>query len=53
MARKTTDLQTIRSEGGLFPPELLRRIADTKGELPGTKPVGSAIFPIGAGPVQI
>lgn len=38
MARKTTDLQTIRSEGGLFPPDLLRRIADTKGELPGTKP---------------
>ncbi len=26
MARHTTDFQTIRSEGGLLPPYLLRRV---------------------------
>jgi RNA polymerase-binding transcription factor DksA len=45
MARKTNDLQSIRSEGGLFPADLLRRIADPKGELPGTKPVDYGLAP--------
>lgn len=38
MARRTTDYQAIRSEGGLLPPDLLRRILDPKEKLPGTLP---------------
>lgn len=38
MARRTDDLQTIRSEGGLLPPDLLRRILDPKEKLEGTRP---------------
>jgi hypothetical protein len=30
-----TDFQTIRSEGGLLPPDLLRRIVDPAGKIPG------------------
>jgi Eco57I restriction-modification methylase len=36
MARRTNDFQTIRSEGGLLPPDLLRRVLDPKEKLPGT-----------------
>ena len=38
MARRNTDFQTIRSEGGLLPPDLLRRLTDARGNLKGTKP---------------
>ena len=38
MARRNHDFQTIRSEGGLLPPDLLRRVLDPRGNLGGTKP---------------
>src|SRR5262245_15642044 len=36
MPRRTDNLQTIRSEGGLLPLDLLRRVLDPKEKLPGT-----------------
>jgi len=38
MARRDSELLTIRSEGGLLPPDLLRRILDPAGKLDGTLP---------------
>ena len=38
MARRNQDFQTIRSEGGLLPHDLLRRLLDPKEKLPGTRP---------------
>jgi hypothetical protein len=38
MSRRYYDFLTIRSEGGLLPPELLRRIIDPKEKLEGTLP---------------
>jgi hypothetical protein len=38
MARRTTEFETIRSEGGLLPPDLLRRVLDPKAKLDGTRP---------------
>lgn len=38
MSRRSNDFQTIRSEGGLLPPDLLRRVLDPKEKLPGTRP---------------
>jgi len=38
MARRRDDFQTIRSEGGLLPPDLLRRLLDPKGKLDGARP---------------
>lgn len=38
MTRRTTDFQTIRSEGGLLPSDLLRRVIDPKAKLEGTRP---------------
>ena len=38
MARRNADFQAIRSEGGLLPPDLLRRVIEPKGGLPGTEP---------------
>ncbi len=38
MPRRTQDFQTIRSEGGLLPPDLLRRVLDPKAKLDGTRP---------------
>lgn len=38
MARRTDEFQTIRSEGGLLPPDLLRRVLDPKANLAGTRP---------------
>lgn len=38
MTRRTNDFQTIRSEGGLLPPDLLRRVLDPKEKLDGTRP---------------
>ena len=36
MARRNQDFQTIRSEGGLLPLDLLRRVLDPRSGLPGT-----------------
>ena len=38
MARNTHEFQTIRSEGGLLPPDLPRRVVNPKANLPGAKP---------------
>ncbi len=38
MTRRTAEFQTIRSEGGLLPPDLLGRIIDPKAKVPGTRP---------------
>jgi hypothetical protein len=38
MSRRNTDFQSIRSEGGLLPPDLLRRVIDPKSKLEGTRP---------------
>jgi hypothetical protein len=38
MPRRLADFQTIRSEGGLLPPDLLRRVLDPKEKLPGIQP---------------
>ena len=38
MTRRDTEFQTVRSEGGLLPPDLLRRILDPKGDIPGVRP---------------
>jgi hypothetical protein len=38
MSRRSHDFQTIRSEGGLLPPDLLRRVLDPKEKLLGTRP---------------
>ena len=38
MARPKNEFQTIHSEGGLLPSDLLRRVVDPKANLPGTKP---------------
>src|SRR3989454_5695159 len=38
MARSSVDFQTIHSEGGLLPPDLLRRVLDSKAKLQGTLP---------------
>ncbi len=38
MARRVIEFQTIRSEGGLLPPDLLRRVLDPKAKLDGTRP---------------
>jgi Eco57I restriction-modification methylase len=38
MSGRTVDFQTIRSEGGLLPPDLLRRVLDPKEKLDGTRP---------------
>ena len=37
MARRIDDFHTIRSEGGLLPPDLLRRVLDPKEKLDGTR----------------
>jgi hypothetical protein len=36
--RRNTEFQTIRSEGGLLPPDLLRRVLDPSGDIEGTRP---------------
>lgn len=38
MARRSTEFETIRSEGGLLPPDLLRRVLDPRAKLDGTRP---------------
>lgn len=52
MARHAQDFQTIRSEGGLLPPDLLRRVLDPRSNLAGTRPEdygipsGERLFPV-------
>ncbi|OGA29364.1 MAG: hypothetical protein A3I01_15340 [Betaproteobacteria bacterium RIFCSPLOWO2_02_FULL_65_24] len=36
--KRATDFQTIRSEGGLLPPDLLRRVLDPAAKFEGTRP---------------
>jgi hypothetical protein len=36
--KRTNDFQSIRSEGGLLSPDLLRRVLDPREKLPGTLP---------------
>lgn len=43
MSRRTDQFQTIRSEGGLLPPDLLRRVLDPKEKLEGTRPEDYAL----------
>lgn len=38
MPRRNHEFQAIRSEGGLLPPDLLRRVLDPKAKLSGTRP---------------
>lgn len=38
MSRRNHEFQTIRSEGGLLPPDLLRRLLDPQAKLEGMKP---------------
>jgi hypothetical protein len=38
MSRRINDFQTIHSEGGLLPSDLLRRVMDPKEALPGIRP---------------
>ncbi len=38
MARRNQEFQSIHSEGGLLPPDLLRRILDPQDKLAGTRP---------------
>lgn len=45
MARRDAEFQTIRSEGGLLPPDLLRRLLDPKSGLEGTKPEDYGLAP--------
>ena len=45
MPRKTNDFLTVRSEGGLLPPDLLRRIVDAHGKVPGTRPEDYNLLP--------
>ena len=38
MPRPNQDFQTVRSEGGLLPPDLLQRVLDPRSALAGTRP---------------
>ena len=41
--RNSQEFQTIRSEGGLLPPDLLRRLIDPRSKLPGARPEDYAL----------
>ena len=45
MPRPNQDFQTVRSEGGLFPPDLLRRVLDPRSGLAGTRPEDYGLSP--------
>jgi hypothetical protein len=45
MARRAQEFQTVRSEGGLLPMDLLRRLLDPKGKLEGTSPSDYGLAP--------
>ena len=43
MTRFRQEFQTVRSEGGLLPPDLLRRLIDPRSKLPGMRPEDYAL----------
>lgn len=45
MAGRSSDFQTIRSEGGLLPPDLLRRVLDPQEKLDGMAPADYGLPP--------
>ena len=45
MTRRADAFQTIHSEGGLLPPDLLRRLLEPKAALPGTQPADYGLAP--------
>ncbi len=45
MTRFRQEFQTVRSEGGLLPPDLLRRLIDPRSKLPGMRPEDYALAP--------
>ncbi len=45
MTRRAGAFQTIHSEGGLLPPDLLRRLLEPKEKLPGTQPADYGLAP--------
>ena len=45
MTRRATDFQTVRSEGGLLPSDLLRRVLNPTAKLEGTAPADYGLPP--------
>ena len=45
MARPNQEFQTVRSEGGLLPPDLLQRVLDPRAALAGTRPEDYGLSP--------
>ena len=45
MTRLRSEFQTVRSEGGLLPPDLLRRVVDRRAALAGTSPEDYGLSP--------
>ena len=45
MPRPNQEFQTVRSEGGLLPPDLLRRLLDRHSSLAGTRPEDYGLSP--------
>ncbi len=45
MARPNQEFQTVRSEGGLLPPDLLHRVLDPRSSLAGTRPEDYGLSP--------
>ena len=45
MPRPNQDFQTVRSEGGLLPPDLLQRVLDPRAALAGTRPEDYGLSP--------
>ena len=45
MTRLRSEFQTVRSEGGLLPPDLLRRVVDRSATLAGTSPENYGLSP--------
>ena len=45
MTRLRQEFQTVRSEGGLLPPDLLRRLLDRHSALAGTRPEDYGLSP--------
>ena len=45
MIRRRQEFQTVRSEGGLLPPDLLRRVLDRRSALAGTRPEDYGLSP--------
>jgi hypothetical protein len=45
MSQRNVNFQTIHSEGGLLPTDLLRRLLDPKEKLDGTRPEDYGLLP--------